>query len=197
MSEHVYVSHRYGHHGGSIKVLSRGGAKYRSTEGAMIDKARYNETRFSGEKNTAYNEEGQVIDGGYRAAYLHTRNGAESVAKTNLTGRSRGKAYVYDSTINPGAGRLIDEKAHQIAQRYVEELRERGYRVEGYQYTIHQGTEHTHIHAMYASHKTIQRADLGGVSKSMRQYLDTTQEKEVNYDQNHEVESHISRSIRG
>lgn len=198
MSEHVYVDHRYGHHNGAIKFDTKGGSKYRSTDDAMLDKARYNETRFSGERNVIHSEEGVPIEGGYKAAYAHTRAGADRVAATNTSGRSRGRAYVYDTTVNPGVGRLSDEAAHRLGQAFAEELRARGYRVEGYHYTVHQNTDHTHLHVMFASHKTIQRPDLNRMSTDMRRHVSQEQEREQTREHVHEAsyDQELDRGVR-
>ena len=175
----VYIEHKYGHAGGNIKVQSKSGNSYRSTSSAMLDKCRYNETRFAGEHNDLYTERGEVIEGGYRAAFQYTSQAAQKLASENVTGRSKGKAYIYDSTINPGAGRLSEEAAHRMAQDYRGELEARGYKIDGYQYAIHQGTEHTHIHTMYASSKTLQLRDMRPMQAAMRQHVEHVQAQEI------------------
>lgn len=172
----VYIQHRYGRYGGTIKVQGRGGnTSHRSTESAMLDKCRYAQTRFAGETNTLYDADGGDL-GDYRAAYQHTAQAAEQLATTN-TGRSKGVSYIYDTTINPGSGKFSNQAAHQLASRFVEELTSKGYQVGGVQYAIHQGTDHTHIHMMYATSKTLQLRDLRPMSGRLRDLAQTLEQR--------------------
>lgn len=178
MPDTAYVTSRYGAQGGQCKVKSSGKrgapAKYRSTEQAMSDKCRYNETRFAGESNTMYDEHGDVIEGGHVEAYERTSAAAEELRET---GGNKGRAYIYDTTINPGLGMVSDEQAHQLVQAFKEELERDGHRVEGLQYTIHQNTNHTHVHVMYATQKTIQKKTAHGLPRRMRQHADRIHEQ--------------------
>lgn len=156
MAEQAYTEHRYGHYGGTTRVKparSGGAEKYRSTESAMGDKMRYNVTRFEGESNSVHTDDGgETTD--YKAAYSYVTNAAQRIADTN-TGRNTGVAYIYDSTLSPG-GKITDEQAVQLVDAYKADLESRGLRVGGMTYTIHQNTQNTHVHMMYATNRTIQ-----------------------------------------
>lgn len=160
MSEQAYTEHRYGTHGGATKVKparSGGQEKYRSTESAMSDKMRYNVTRFEGEQNTVHCDNGEETTD-YRAAYEYVKEAAQRIADEKTTGRYKHQSYIYDTTMSPG-GRFSDEQAAHMVQAYKEDLQSRGIRVEGMTYVIHQNTQNTHVHMMYATDKTLQRTD--------------------------------------
>ena len=173
MSEQAYTEHRYGWANGQTKVKparTKGAEKYRSTDSAMSDKMRYNVTRFSGEQNAVHSadESGDTASTtDYRAAYQGVQQGAAKIAAESRTGR----AAIYDTTLSPG-GRLTDDQAHQLAAIYKADLERRGYRVEGMTYAIHQGTKNTHLHMMYATQKTIQKADNAGNKREMATQAD-------------------------
>lgn len=173
----AYVHHRYGKAGGTARVTGRGGIQRdTSTDKTMSDKLRYNETRFTGEKNALYGETGETFSD-YREAWEEVRRGASEVAASNVRGRSRGQAYVYDTTLNAGDGRQPHERLHAVARDYLDELRARGYRVQGVAYAIHDNGKHTHIHMMYSTHKTIQRADSAAMRQHVRQAADRAREQ--------------------
>ena len=178
MAETAYVTNRYGAQGGQCKVKSSGKhgapAKYRDTAQAMSDKCRYNQTRFAGESNAMYDEHGDVIEGGHTKAYERTSAAAEELRET---GGNKGRAYIYDTTVNPGLGVVSDEQAHRWVQALKEELERDGHRVEGLQYTIHQNTNHTHVHVMYATQKTLQKKTARALPHRMREHADRIHEQ--------------------
>lgn len=140
----------------------------------MGDKCRYNQTRFAGEENAIYDEDGEVIEGGHSEAFERTSQGAEELQET---GGNKGRAYIYDTTINPGLGTMSDEQAHQLVQAFREELERDGHQVEGLQYAIHQNTQHTHVHVMYATQKTLQKRTAHSIPHRMRQHADRIHEQ--------------------
>jgi hypothetical protein len=178
MASGVYLHHRYGTHGGSARIrVERGGMAERSTEKVMSDKSRYNETRFQGETNALYAEGGEQLSG-YREAYAYTSRAAVQISAEHTKGRSAGKSYVYDTTINAGDGRVSQEEMHGIVSAYKAELEARGYRVGGLQYAIHDNGNHTHAHVMYATQRTLQRADDRSLKTVMRTHSEQAKERD-------------------
>lgn len=179
MTKGVYLHHRYGTQGGSAQIKTgKGTTAQRATEKVMLDKVRYNETRFVGESNALYAEGGEILPG-YRAAYQHTSEAADRIAQAHTKGRSAGKSYVYDTTINAGDGRVSYEEMHAIVGAYKNELEVRGYKVGGLQYALHNNGSHTHAHVMYATDRTIQRVD----DRSLKTVMRTHAERAVERDQ--------------
>ena len=178
MANSVYLHHRYGTHGGMARIrVGRGGMAERSTEKVMTDKSRYNETRFQGEANALYVEGGEQLPG-YREAYAYTNRAALQLSAEHIKGRSAGKSYVYDTTINSGDGRISREEMHSIVGAYKAELEARGYRVGGLQYAIHDNGNHTHAHVMYATQRTIQRADDRSLKSVMRIHTERAKDRD-------------------
>lgn len=153
-----------------MKPARTGGAeKYRATDSAMSDKMRYNVTRFEGEQNTVHCDNGEEMTE-HKAAYTYVQEAAQHIADTN-TGRNKGKAYIYDSTMSPG-GRFSDEQAAQMVEAYRADLERRGMRVEGMTYVVHQNTQNTHVHMMYATNRTIQQGENAGNKREMAREAD-------------------------
>lgn len=178
MTSGIYVHHRYGTHNGSAKIkVAKGATAKRSTQQVMSDKARYNQTRFKGEDNPIYAEGAEQIEG-HEAAYSYTSQAASQIAAEHLKGRSAGKAYVYDTTLNAGDGRVSREEMHGIISAYKAELEARGYQVGGLQYAIHENGHHTHAHLMYATQRTIQRADDRSVKTVMRTHTEQAKQRD-------------------
>ncbi|GAA4012623.1 hypothetical protein GCM10022631_25430 [Deinococcus rubellus] len=178
MNSGVYVHHRYGTHNGSAKIkLAKGASAERSTQKVMTDKARYNQTRFQGEDNPLYAEGAELISD-YQAAYTYTSQAADQIAAQHCKGRSAGKAYIYDTTLNAGDGRVSCEEMHGVISAYKAEMEARGYTIGGLQYAIHDNGHHTHAHLMYATQRTIQRADDRSVKTVMRSHTEQAKQRD-------------------
>jgi len=174
----VYVHHRYGTHNGMAKIkLAKGGSAERSTQKVMTDKARYNQTRFQGEDNPLYAEGAEPISD-YQAAYTYTSQAADRIAAEHRKGRSAGKAYIYDTTLNAGDGRVSREEMHGVISAYKAEMEARGYIVGGLQYAIHDNGHHTHVHLMYATQRTMQRTDDRSLKTVMRSHTDQAKQRD-------------------
>lgn len=178
MAKGVYLHHRYGTQGGMAKIkVSKGATAERATQKVMLDKCRYNETRFQGESNELFASGGEVL-ADYKQAYELTSVAASGIAAAHKGGRSAGKAYVYDTTINAGDGRISREEMHGIIDAYKAELETRGYIVGGLQYAIHDNGNHTHAHVMYATQRTIQRADDRSLKTVMRTHAEQAKDRD-------------------
>jgi hypothetical protein len=172
MASGVYIHHRYGTYGGTARVGASGSGL---TTKVMTDKCRYNETRFRGEQHALYLEGGEQLPD-YRAAYACTERAASQIAAEHTGGRSAGKSYIYDTTLNAGDGRISQEEMHGVVSAYRAELEARGYRVGGLQYAIHNNGSHTHAHLMYAVQRTVQRADDRELKITMRAHTEQAKE---------------------
>jgi hypothetical protein len=193
MASGVYLYHRYGTHGGTARIrVGRGDMAERSTEKVMTDKSRYNETRFQGEANALYAEGGEQLQG-YREAYAYTSQAAVRISAEHIKGRSAGKSYIYDTTINAGDGRISREEMHGIISAYKAELEARGYRVGGLQYAIHDNGNHTHAHVMYATQRTLQRVD----DRSLKSVMRTHTEQAKEHDQSRAATAEFTRIDQG
>jgi hypothetical protein len=178
MAEGVYLHHRYGAHGGTARIrIGKGVMAERTTQKVMTDKCRYNETRFQGESNELYAEGGEVFSN-YRDAYAYTSQAAVGIAADHKGGRSAGKSYIYDTTINAGDGRISREEMHAVVAAYKAEMESRGYQIGGLQYAIHNNGNHTHAHVMYATQRTIQRADDRSLKTVMRTHTEQAKEQD-------------------
>ncbi|TSA79536.1 hypothetical protein FNU79_17755 [Deinococcus detaillensis] len=188
--EKCRTHHRYGRHGGTARVKGRGRHQgvttERKTDVTMADKSRYNATRFSKENYALYDADGEAIRGGHQEAFAQTREAADHI-QVMAKGRNKGRAYIYDTEISPGNGRLSDQSAHRITAEYIEVLRSQGHQVEGVQYVIHQNTQHTHVHLMFATQKTIQKSDDRSAKYKLREVADRLRDIDKSLDTIREV----------
>lgn len=178
MARGVFLHHRYGTHGGMARIkVGKGATAERTTQKVMTDKCRYNVTRFQGENNPLYAEGGETF-AVYKDAYAYTSAAAEAISAEHMGGRSAGKSYIYDTTINAGDGRISQEEIHGIVAAYKVEMEARGYIIGGLQYAIHNNGSHTHAHVMYATQRTIQRADDRSLKTVMRTHAEQAKERD-------------------
>lgn len=177
---------RYGRHGGQTKSVGRGHQKgrttYRDTAQVAKDWTRYSATRFGKAEYTTYAEGGDIV-ASHDVAYQQVSSAADAIQATE-TGRNKGKAYIYSAEISPGNGRMSEQDAHRLISEYADQLRAAGHRVEGLTYAVHQHSQHTHIHATFATQKTVQKktdsackTHLRQVANELTREAEKTQEK--------------------
>ena len=161
----VIVQVGYGRHGGQAKT--GGSTQGQTTAQFVANKAHYAEGRGEGEHNALYREGGERLDD-----WQEMRDTVNEAAQDIADESERSRAYVVDVMISSGDERIDHEDMHAVASSYAEEMRERGYQVEGYTYAIHDNGDHTHVHAMYATDKTPQKTDVEAVKHELREHTD-------------------------
>lgn len=178
-----YVNHRYGkfdvNGGGKMKSKYKDKECEVSTKKAIRDKLRYVETRFCGECNQLFSEDGQNVSN-YESAWRILEQEALSMARSNKGGRSKNTCFIYDTTINTGDSSLLSaDDLHIMAKEYIERLRSEGYRVSKPIYTIHTNGTHHHLHIVYALHKTIQKKTNGPMRTYIRGIAERQKERHI------------------
>lgn len=170
-SETARTHMKYGRHGGQAKLKGRGRqagkATYRDTARTAKDWTRYAATRFGKADYTTYDESGDIV-ASHDVAYQQVASAADGIAETGNR-RDKTAAYIYNVEISPGNGRMTEEQAHRLVSEYAEQLRAAGHRVEGLTYAVHQHSQHTHIHATFASQKVVVKDTDRACKRRLRQ----------------------------